>query len=95
MHFAVNGSDRTNSFVDCGARPEKVSPTSDTPLGSEKLQMHISSLITAFALLATLIAGAVWLVPPQREAPALSVMLSNSILPKACVVAESALRFRG
>ena len=82
MHIAVRVSGKAKPLADTGKDPDKERLTSNVPLTSEEFRIHVSPVITAFALLATFNAGAVWPVPPQREAPELAVMLSNSTYQK-------------
>ena len=44
--------------------------------------MHVSPPITVLAVLAVMVAGAVWLAPPQREVAQVSAMLPTSTYQK-------------
>ena len=44
--------------------------------------MHVSPPITVLAILAAMLAGAVWLAPPQRELAQVTVMLPTATYQK-------------
>ncbi len=82
MRSALKGLDRVQPSGTSSMETDEERIISAASFASEEFQMHVSPPITVLAIMAAMVAGAVWLAPPQREMAQVTVVLPTATYQK-------------